>query len=116
MALSQEINKLKEYTIRAKCKAESALPLGYTLYVFQNLDYKYLEEKYITLVRFPNWNNNSFSIDEEGYVHFKIVEAGKDLWYNNKEERFQYYNYTNCIFLEFIPITPKVENQIYVLD
>lgn len=107
---------LKEFTIKAKLLAEKKDLFGYTLYVFQDLENYNIHEKYITLVRFPNWEQSPFNINEEGFVHFKIVEAGQDEWYDPNSKRFYYYNYTNMIFLQFIPLKPTTGDQIYILD
>lgn len=116
MTASQAMETLKEYTLKVKLVAECKQPLGYILYVFHNLENKSIDNEYITLVRFPNWEQAPFQLNDEGFVHFKIVEAGKDEWYDNKNEMFRYYQYTNCIFLQFILSKPKVETQIYTID
>lgn len=116
MTLSQVISDLKEFTLHVKLLAEAKQPLGYILYVFQNLEYKCETDKYITLVRFPNWEQTPFEIENEGFVQFKIAEAGKDQWYDSKNEMFRNYQYTNCIFLKFIHLKPKVGDQIYKVD
>lgn len=116
MTLIEALDTLKEYTLHVTLESKLNQPLGYTLYVFKNLETRVLSEKYITLIRFPNWEQAPFKINDEGYVHFRIAEAGKDKWYDSSKDEFVKYHYTNCIFLQFIPIKSELEDQIYTVD
>ena len=55
-------------TYHVKLLAEHYDILGYTNYVFEDLEYKNYDYKYIMCVRFPNWNQAAFKLDDEGYV------------------------------------------------
>lgn len=88
--------------------------MGYINYVFENLNYQDLDDQYIMCVRFPNWNQALFKIDDIGYVTIRYVREGIDQWYDGKE--FVTYKYTNLVFLKFIPEKPKVGTTEILLD
>lgn len=100
-------------TYHVKLLAEHPDILGYTNYVFEDLEYKDYDYKYIMCVKFPNWNQNKFNINDEGYVTVRYVREGIDKWFDGKE--FVSYRYTNVVFLKFIPLKPKVTTEI-ILD
>ena len=104
----------KEITIHAKFITYSIDNLGYINYVFEDLEYQDYDYKYIMCVRFPNWNQASFNINDEGYVTVRYVREGIDKWYDGKE--FIAYKYTNLVFLKFIHLKPKVETTEIILD
>ena len=57
-------------TYHAKLVAKQLDCLGYTTFVFQNLD----KSEYIMCVMFPNWEQSYINLDDEGYVTVKYVE------------------------------------------
>ena len=69
---------MTETTIYAKFVAESVDFMGYTSYVFENLESTCWDNKYIMCVRFPNWNQASFNIGDTGYLNVRYVEEGVD--------------------------------------
>ena len=91
---------MTETTIYARFVAESVDFMGYTSYVFENLESTCWDNKYIMCVRFPNWNQASFSIGDTGYLNVRYVEEGVDKWFDG--ENFNFYRYTNVIFMKFI--------------
>lgn len=101
-------------TYHVKLIATEKDPLGYINYVFEDLEYKYFLQKYIMCVRFPNWNQSTFSIGDEGYVNVRYVQEGVSTWFDGKE--FIPYKDTNIIFLKFIPLKPKVDTTEIILD
>lgn len=96
----------QEITYRAKLVAKITDGLGYTSYVFENLEYTDEDYKYFMCVRFPNWNQGSINLEDIGYVTVKYVKGGIDKWYDGRE--FITYKYTNIIFLSFIQEKKKV--------
>ena len=96
----------QEVTLRSRLVAKSCDSMGYQNYVFENLDIQDPEYKYIMCVRFPNWNQKTFNINEEGFVTLKYVQAGISKWFDGTE--FQVYKYTNIIFMKFIPLIPNI--------
>ena len=90
---------MTETTIYAKFVAESVDFMGYTSYVFENLESTNWDNKYIMCVRFPNWNQAFFSIGDIGYLNVRYVEQGVDKWFDRKN--LIPYNYDNIIFLVF---------------
>ena len=104
----------KEITLHVKFVAKEEDGFGYYNYVFEDLEFQNYYYKYITCVRFPNWNQSVFKIDDEGFLTFRYVQGGVDEWYDGNE-MIKYKN-TNFIFLKFIPIKPKVEITEISLD
>lgn len=104
---------MTEVTYKAKFLAESRDIMGYTSYVFENLEYSNVDDHYIMCVRFPNWNQASFMIGDVGYLNVRYVEEGKDKWFDGKD--FNFYRYTNVIFMKFILEKPLIETEI-ILD
>lgn len=94
--------------MRAKLVATSCDCMGYTTYVFEDLEYRDYDYKYIMCVRFPNWNQSPISINDIGFVTVRYVQAGIDKWYNG--DSFDTYKYTNIIFMKFINEKPMIDN------
>lgn len=101
-------------TYRVKLLAKQCENLGYINYVFENLESMNNTYKYFKCVRFPNWNCNNFDIYDEGFVTVRYVREGIDTWFDGV--KFIPYNYTNIIFLNFIPIKPEIKPTEIVLD
>lgn len=101
---------MTESTIYAKLVAKQTDCMGYTTFVFQNLD----EYGYVMCVMFPNWEQSYIDIDDVGYVSTRSVEAGVDKWYNGTD--FTPYKYTNIIFQKFIKKVNKVDLRDITLD
>lgn len=104
----------KTITYKAKLVALDVDCLGYTNYVFENLNNTSIDDQFVMCVRFPNWEQKAFNIEEEGFVTFRFVEEGIDQWYDGKG--LNKYKHTNFIFLKFIPLKPKVETTEIILD
>lgn len=104
---------MTEVTYKVKFLAESRDIMGYTSYVFENLEYSNVDDHYIMCVRFPNWSQASFMIGDVGYLNVRYVEEGKDKWFDGKD--FNFYRYTNVIFMKFILEKPLIETEI-ILD
>ena len=64
-----------QITIHAKLVAEQIDGMGYTNYVFEDLNPKDEDFRYIMCVRFPNWEQKSIEIDEIGYLPITKDEA-----------------------------------------
>lgn len=104
-----------EITIHAKLVAYVNEGMGYTTYVFENLEFNNdYDFQYIMCVCFPNWEGILPKNGDEGYVSLRYIQAGIDKWFNGKE--FIPYNYTNVQFLKFIPIQAKQTKQALTLD
>jgi hypothetical protein len=88
--------------------------MGYTNYVFEDLEFTDYDYKYIMCVRFPNWNQTSFDYGDIGYVTVSYVREGIDTWYDGKE--FIPYKYTNLVFLKFIHEKPEISVSEIKLD
>lgn len=87
---------------------------GYISYVFENLEFQDYDYHFLTVTRFPNWNQRHLEIGEVGYVVVKYVQEGIDKWYDGKE--FIPYTNDHIIFLKFIPEKPKVVPTEIILD
>lgn len=116
MEVQNVLEEIPEQTLHVKLVSKDKDPLGYTNYVFEDLEFKYSHLKYITLVRFPNWAGKPINIGQEGFVRLKGVKEGKDKWYDSVNNTFWYYKNTSLIFLQFVPLNTQNENQIYTID
>ena len=105
---------MTETTIHVKFVAESIDFMGYTSYVFENLESTNWDNKYIMCVRFPNWDQASFNIGDIGYLNIRYVEQGVDKWFDGKN--FNFYRYTNVIFIKFILEKPPINEVEVILD
>lgn len=106
--------EIQEITYHAKLVAKNTDALGYTSFVFENLEYSNLDYKYIMCVMFPNWNQDCIEIGDIGYITFKYVREGIDKWFNGVE--FVPYKYTNIIFLKFIKDSIKIDTKNILID
>ena len=105
---------MTEVTYHAKFLAESVDYMGYITYVFENLDHTSWDDHYIMCVRFPNWNQAAFNIDDIGFLNIRNVEAGVDKWFDGTD--FNSYRYTNTIFMKFVLEKPLVIQSEVILD
>lgn len=85
---------------------------GYITYVFENLEYSDIKNKYIMCVRFPNWDCPDISNGEIGFLKFREVEEGIDIWYDGKD--LIPYKNSDFIFLKFIREQPEYNRNILV--
>ena len=74
--------------------------LGYTTYVFQNLEESKWDTKYKMVTRCPNWDHRDINIGEEGFLTYDDHIAGEDKWFDGKN--MQFYRYTMSQFIKFI--------------
>lgn len=88
--------------------------MGYTNYVFKDLEYTNYDYQYIMCVRFPNWEQTTFDIGDEGFVTIRYVQEGVDKWFDG--EGFNTYKYTNIIFLKFIHLQPEIKQPEIIVD
>lgn len=105
--------EIQTVTYHAKLVTSYKDGMGYINYVFEDLEFKDYDYKYIMCVRFPNWDQSNFNIGDIGYVTVRYVREGIDKWYDGNE--FITYKYTNIIFLKFIPEHEKITTEI-ILD
>ena len=82
---------------------------GYIVYVFENLDFTNLFDRYIMCTRFPNWESPMINIDDIGFLKFREVFAGEDSWYDKMTGQYVPYAYTGIHFLDFIPLKETKE-------
>lgn len=104
----------KKVTYHVKLVAEYEDGMGYTTYVFENLEYIDIDDKYKMCVKFPNWNQGSIKLGDLGYVSLRYVEEGIDKWYDGTD--FIPYRFTDLIFLKFIHERPVLNDGKILLD
>lgn len=102
--------QLNVITIKAKLLVKCSEHLGYQTLVFEDLEYKDADFKYITCVKFPNWDCNLLTINDVGFLSIKYIEAGKDTWFDGNN--FVPYRYTNIQFLKFIKIKESANTNL----
>lgn len=98
---------MEQITIHAKLVAEQSDGMGYTNYVFEDLEATDMDFKYVMCVRFPNWDQKTINLEDVGFLNIRYVEGGVDKWFDG--EHLVPYKYTNVIFLKFIEEKPKIE-------
>lgn len=83
---------------------------NYITYVFQVLDEDNIQEigKYLMCVQYPNWNQETITIGDIGFLKVKYVQAGIDQWFDGVSKHF--YRYDDIIFLKFIKEKHKTDN------
>lgn len=72
---------------------------GYTTYVFENLDNRY---EYIMCTRYPNWEVRQMEIGDKGFLNYKEIIAGRDMWYDKQSGQFNHYNHSGFQFVNFV--------------
>ena len=85
---------------------------GYIIYVFENLDYRDHELKYIMCHRFPNWDHADLTIGDRGYVNLRYTQEGVSKWYDG--DKLNVYKNTYVVFLKFIYEPSQVNNEFLV--
>lgn len=102
--MREQISTCIKAQLMAKSESE-----GYTKYVFQDL----VTMKFIMCTRCPNWNG-SVELLQEGYLSYMFVQAGKDTWYSNRDNKYYAYQHTANYFQDFVPITHVLSNGFVV--
>lgn len=85
---------------------------NYIIYVFEIINGKLPFEKYIMCTRFPNWESPIILIGDIGFLKFKEVIAGKDMWYDPQTGNTIPYKYTGIHFIDFVQEKKEVDNLI----
>lgn len=105
---------MEQITIHAKLVAEQTDGMGYTSYVFEDIEAKDNDFKYVMCVRFPNWEQGPINLNDIGYLNIRYVEEGVDKWFDGTN--FIPYKYTNIIFIKFIKEKPKVDIKEIIIN
>jgi len=101
---------MNEKTIHAKLIAKQEDSMGYTNYVFRDVDN--VEERiYISCTRLPNWNCSNIELGDVGYLTTREVKAGEDTWYDG--ENNNPYKYNAVYFHLFIDDPKKNAKDYY---
>lgn len=115
ITLNMDVSILWEMiTIHAKCIAYNQDVGGYTTYVFQNLNPSDWTNVYIMCTRFPNWENESFKLNDIGYLSYEDRYAGISKWYNSQLDTMIPYNYTFVQFVRFILDSKDENKEIFI--
>lgn len=91
---------MRDFSFRGKLEASRTDVMGYTVYVFRDMNEKKYDRKYIMCTRFPNWDGPGIRRGDTGYVKVRYVEEGKDVWYDGTN--YVPYKNTDCHFIDFI--------------
>lgn len=76
---------------------------GYITYVFKNLEQAPFGQSYVMCKRWPNWDCVQVHINDVGFLKYMEVIAGRDYWINKETGEQVPYNYSDVVFLDFIP-------------
>ena len=79
---------------------------GYQIYVFENLESDYWDNKYIMCVRYPNWEGEEPTTDVIGFLQYTYIHAGTS-YYNRLLGKDCIYNYDHIRFDKFLPLVKK---------
>lgn len=77
--------------------------MDYTTYVFKNLDSAPFGHNYVMCTKFPNWQHGSIELDTTGFLTYNEVIAGQTCWYDRETGQEVPYNYSNLVFIKFVP-------------
>ena len=89
-------------TVYCQLVASETDIMGYTTYVFKNLEDAPFGHKYLMITRMPRWEHREWDLGEIGYVTYNEVIAGVDKWYSPDTGQMIPYNYTNIYFIKFV--------------
>lgn len=81
---------------------------GYITYVFKNLENAPFGYNYVMCKRWPNWECVQVNLGDVGYLTYMDVVAGRDTWYDKETQQEIPYNYSDVVFLNFVP--DKIDN------
>ena len=59
--------------------------------------------KYLTCTIFPNWDDVTLRIGMQGYLNFRDIKEGIDLWYNDVDGNMVPYKYSFTQYVKFVP-------------
>jgi len=100
-------------TMYSQLVASETDSMGYTTYVFKNLEPNVpFGHNYCMMTRPPNWNHKTIDIGEIGYVTYEEVVAGEDTWYCIETRQRIPYNYTNIYFIKFVKKEDNLKKDI----
>jgi len=97
-------------TILSVLRAKVDEGLGYTTYVFQNLEESKWDTKYKMVTRCPNWDHAAVNIGEEGFLTYEDHIAGESQWYDGKQ--MQFYRYTMSQFIKFVVKQKEIKKNL----
>lgn len=98
--------------VLAKLVASYTDELNYITYVFECLEERVYDSKYVMTVRYPNWDTKFIQLEDIGYVYFKEVRAGIDKWFDG--QNMVPYRYDTMQFLNFVYREEK-EDHKYIM-
>lgn len=99
-------------TVLAKLVMQEEDILHYITYVFELMEERINDSKYVMCVRFPNWDHRQLSTGEIGYLDLFEIRAGVDKWYDGN--KFVPYNYNNIQFIKFVRYEKKEDQHFTV--
>ena len=77
---------MEQITIHAKLVAKQTDGMGYTNYVFEDIESKDNDFKYVMCVRFPNWEQGPINLNDIGYLNLRYVISIKISQEDSDEE------------------------------
>ena len=90
-------------TIYGKLVAIQEDTRGYINYVFKIMSTEeatLIKSKYISCVRFPNWDCRKLQLGDIGYMVYELRKAGIDSWFDGT--KLIPYKYNSTQFINFI--------------
>lgn len=99
-------------TIKAELLQEQRCIDDYRIYVFKNLEDAPFGHNYAMVTMFPNWQHSEINVGDQGYLVYQEIVAGDDSWYNKELNQKIPYNYSNLVFIRFIPFKKPLNEDI----
>ena len=103
----------KQIVIKAKFIQGYTDFSGYTIYVFENLESDYWDNKYVMCVRYPNWEGEEPQSNIIGFLQYTYIYAGTS-YFNRITGKNNIYEYDHVRFDKFLPLVreEKIDNII----
>ena len=87
------------HVVKAKLLLIQEQPDDYNVYIFQDLS----TYAYVWVTKLPNWNMITIPrVGDIGFLKYKTVEAGDDMWYDNVNNIKVPYKCTGEYFEGFV--------------
>ena len=64
--------------------------------------------------KFINWNTSPIKMWSRGYLQYKEINPGKDMWYDAASDRFIRYRFEGYQFINFVPEPIATDAEIMV--
>lgn len=110
--MGASITKDKTTTLLAELVASHRDPYGYITYIFQNLDFKDDDDRYVMCTRYPNWQVRDLKLGDKGFLTVLEIVAGEDKWFNGT--KMIPYTCSTVQFLKFVDLPIQTDGKFII--